>query len=126
MKIILKLIILFILFSIGNLFAEIQVDKKIPYRIYIGKDKTVDWIDVKSTGHLDNKGNYIIDFEDLSPIEWIDYFISAQFYLIQKKDSVWKLYLGATPEETILRRCDYSELAPLNRMLINSKSIYKH
>ena len=116
---------LLLLFLFINLCFALEVDKKIPYRIYIGRDKTVYWIDVYRTGHLNAKGNYVVDFEDLSPIEWIDYFISAEFYLIKKKNSVWKLYLGTSPEETILRRCDYFELAPLNRMLVNAKRVYK-
>ena len=88
------LIILFGLFLISNLFAEIQIDKDYPYRIYIGSNKTTDWVDVCSVGYLFN-GEYQILFEDKSPIKEIyldKNMLGEQFYWIVKEKSIWKFF----------------------------------
>lgn len=89
MKKISVLNLLFILFA-SLCFAEISVDKEIPNRIYVGEDKNTDWIDVERTGKIDYKGNFILEFEDLSPIKEI--WLLDGYYWIVKSFSVWKLY----------------------------------
>lgn len=71
------------------------VDSKIPYRLYVGGNKNVDWLDIKA---IYNRKLEVI-FEDNSPIEeiWelenypLDNILGAVL-LIKKAKSLWKYY----------------------------------
>ena len=84
-----KFIILFLLFCINLCFA-LEIDTKIPYRIYIGKDKNIDWIDIGREGYIATNGDYIITFNDPTPIYEI--YEGKDNAIIVKERSVWKLY----------------------------------
>ena len=87
-KLILAFFLLISLF-VNNLFA-LSIDEKIPYRLYIGGDKKVDWIDICRTGYLNIEGNFITEFEDLTPIQKI-YEQAGNFWIIKEK-SIWVLF----------------------------------
>ena len=90
-------IFLFIFFIhiLNSIFAfSISDDPKYPYRIYIGKNKDTDWIDVVSVGYFLNE-KYKILFIDDSPIEKIyldENILGERFYWIIKGKSMWKFF----------------------------------
>ena len=71
------------------------VDDKILYRIYIGEDKVLDWIDIKA---IYSRKSLEPIFEDLSPIEeiWLleDYPENkfGKVFLIKKENSLWEYH----------------------------------
>lgn len=71
------------------------VDDKIPYRLYIGEDKNVNWIDVKA---VYSRKSLEPIFEDNSPIEeiWLleDYPENkfGKVFLIKKEKSLWEYH----------------------------------
>jgi len=73
---------------------KFEVDTEIPYRLYFGDRKEVDWVDVKDI--YDNKVERII-FEDLSPILKIIQFKDEYFLEIKKEKSIWRLYYWGFP-----------------------------
>ena len=122
-----KLKLLLFIFSfcfLSNLFAftveDITVDKKIPYRIYIGEDKKVDWIDI--IGKYDLENNKFI-FEDRSPIRIIEV-DRYNVVLIKKDKSLWKLYWSSFPLDNRLILLD--PYIPEKITSIERKVIYKN
>ena len=85
-------------------FAEISVDKDIPYRIYIGDNKEIDWVNVEEIRAIDDIEKVL--FKDLSPIEEIYKYenkILNPTYIIIKEKSIWKLYWDNDPLKCILQ-----------------------
>ena len=97
-------ILVFTLCLTSSLWAfEISIDEKISYRIYIGEDKKVDWVDLREIRALDDID--IIIFRDLSPIEEIYKYESEILnptYIIKKKNSIWTLYWNYNPIECVI------------------------
>ena len=89
------IVILFLWFFINPCFAlNVSDDINFPYRIYTGEDKNTDWVDVCSAGYIFN-GEYIILFEDKSPIKKIyldENMLGEKFYWIVKEKSIWKFF----------------------------------
>ena len=84
------LICFFVLFSV-NCFAYNKTPLEVDgYRIYYGKNKKIDWIDVYTVRSKINYDKVI--FEDKSPIEEIYFNEYFDYWIIYKKNSVWRLY----------------------------------
>lgn len=78
------------------MFEKFEVDKRIPYRLYFGKDKNTDWVDLKDI-RSDYNWEKIL-FEDLSPIIRIKQFKDYHFLEIDKLNSKWRFwYLDSLP-----------------------------
>jgi len=60
------------------------------YRIFYGKDKTMDWVDVVNVRSSIDIEKVI--FEDKSPIKMVFYDKYYNYLVIYKKHSVWRLY----------------------------------
>jgi len=79
-----------------------SVDDKIPYRLYFGADKDVDWIDIRTIyGEKLDLGNPL--FEDLSPIVKITKYKDCLALKIEKKNSEWHLFYAGLPLPPMLK-----------------------
>lgn len=72
------------------MYEKFEVDKDIPYRLYFGSNKNVDWVDL-ITVRSDYDWEKIL-FEDLSPIIRIKEFAHFYFLEIDKLNSKWRFY----------------------------------
>jgi len=111
-------IFLILLFLVTPCFADIEVDG---YRIYVGENKDIDWIDVCCL--LDD--NFELWFEERSPIIQVLDFPSLSTMLIQKENSLWEFYYGGKANyEWFLKLLSNNRFSLLKYLDIDYSIIY--